>query len=66
MGKKGRPRVDPTDESIGAAVRLPAREYDHVARIALQTHRTVADVLRQAIRRGLRTDPDRVAADKTR
>lgn len=49
---RGRPRVDPTDDTVAVAVRLPAREYDRLARTAIRASASVPEVIRRAIRRG--------------
>jgi hypothetical protein len=47
---RGRPRVDPSDESITVTVTVPARDYRATVEAARRERLTVGDWLRQTIR----------------
>ena len=51
-----RPRIDPTDQSVGVQVRLPSRKYDALYQRAHRERVTVQDVMRRALDRELRQD----------
>ena len=46
----GRPRVDPSDLSVGLHVVLPAKAYDKLYQLARARHITVPEVVRRALR----------------
>jgi len=59
--KPGRPRVDPTDQSVHLNLTLPARVYDELCAKALARGRSVPEVLREQLQR--RNSADRRRED---
>jgi hypothetical protein len=55
---RGRPPLDPDSPSVGASVRLSAREYDALADRARRNGISVAELIRRDLRR---PDPGRPA-----
>lgn len=49
--RPGRPPLDPDDILCSVSVRLPSRIYDAFCRLALRQSVSVAEVLRQELRR---------------
>jgi predicted HicB family RNase H-like nuclease len=48
--RRGRPRVDPDDESVPLQIRVPARDYNASVEAARRERMSVGDWIRQRIR----------------
>jgi hypothetical protein len=49
--RKGRPRLDPTDRSVGVTLTLPERQFDEYCRRALRRGLTVPEIIRRDLQR---------------
>jgi hypothetical protein len=47
--KRGRPRVDVSDQSVTVTVTLPARQYDRICTLARQASLSVPEVIRRRL-----------------
>lgn len=47
--KRGRPRLDPTDRSVGVLVKMPGRTFDRVYQLAKAARLSVPEVIRRVI-----------------
>jgi hypothetical protein len=56
--RRGRPRLDPTDESVSIHLRIPARTYDALYRRARVHRCSVPELTRAVLRKAIAT-PER-------
>ena len=54
MARPGRRPLDPHDRSIGVTLRLPSKQYDALAQLAVQHRVSLAALTRFAVRRLLK------------
>jgi hypothetical protein len=47
--KRGRPRIDPEDDSVQVSVTLPARQFDQMYKAARREEVSIAEAIRRRL-----------------